>query len=858
MIKRTKVQSDLRSFILVVIAVASMAGILLDSILQVSQIILLIGAVIALACTILCWQDSKMRYTSLISLWLLLGAWRYAISSPIGDPTSISAFISARKLDIQGTVADDPKLLKSSRRLLVIVNAISFNNGTTWQDAHGQIEVELLGAPLDNPYGPNYGDTIEMQGQLQPPFPDHSPEVLASMSFPSYNVTGSAGNPIISSILKLRLFLASVIEQSLPQPEAALLIAILLSLQTPVMQPLIQAFTSTGTAHLIAPSGFKITILAGIVYSSTNLFSKRRHKQLTPLLPAQKREGHWRQWIVTSLVILCILVYSILSGAGPAAQRACIMGIILALAPRFGRIYNIYTAMAMAVLIMCLSDPFVMWNTGFQLSTIGTLGIVVLTPLLLRAFRSFENVLFIAFISETIAVTLAAEIATLPIFASTFQQVSLIAAPANVLTVPLLNALIALGLALCITGAILPPIGIFFGVITWPLLWYIKSVVTLFASIPLAFLTLGQFDTRLAWSYYGVLILILILIKQWWPEKFQAHRPNVASKPQSLYTNLKQAILENNHEEGERAALSFPQRSLPVLRYAAAMIVILALGSAIAAAPANEGLSITLLNVGPIGKPAQGEAILIRTVDGKTALIDGGPDATSLGEELDSRLPFWQRSIDTVILTSPRQDHLVGAQDVISRFQVSQALDAGMLHPNTGYALWKHTINTRNIPYSQVREGSFIQAGSQASIQVLWPHTLHKGTGEEYDNALILRLVTPSFNMLLLGTAALSSYALSGLLSTIDPTYLKANIVQIVGEVSKSFPLELTHVLALASPSLLVVTPSALSSKQNKSSSTSILLPSQMITGPWQVIQTAQAGSITINSSAIGWNVTSE
>jgi len=70
MIKRTKVQSDLRSFILVVIAAASMAGILLDSILQVSQIILLIGAVIALACTILCWQDSKMRYTSLIILWL--------------------------------------------------------------------------------------------------------------------------------------------------------------------------------------------------------------------------------------------------------------------------------------------------------------------------------------------------------------------------------------------------------------------------------------------------------------------------------------------------------------------------------------------------------------------------------------------------------------------------------------------------------------------------------------------------------------------------------------------------------------------------------------------------------------------
>ncbi|HXX77628.1 MAG TPA: ComEC/Rec2 family competence protein, partial [Ktedonobacteraceae bacterium] len=427
-----------------------------------------------------------------------------------------------------------------------------------------------------------------------------------------------------------------------------------------------------------------------------------------------------------------------------------------------------------------------------------------------------------------------AEIATLPIFASTFNQVSLIAPIANALTVPLLSTLIMLGLAICITGVIFPPLGIFCGYITWPLLWYTNSVVKLCASVPWSYLAVSNPDMRLAWSYYAVLILSAI---------FASRRWKVADQSSEIYPSSLQS-----------------QRRVHVLQYIVVFVIILGAGVNIAAMPAsmNEQLSITFLHVGPSGKPAQGEAILIHTVDGKTILIDGGPDTTSLAEELDSRLPFWQRSIDTVILTSPRQDHLIGAQDVISRFQVNQALDAGMLHPNTGYALWRHTINTRNIPYSQVREGSFIQVGSQASIQVLWPHTLHKGTSEEYDNALILRLVTPSFNMLLLGTAALSSYALSGLLSTIDPAYLKANIVQIVGEVSKSFPLELTHVLALASPSLLVITPSALSSKQNKSSSTSTLLPSQIITGPWQVIQTAQAGSITINSSAIGWNVMSE
>ncbi|MGZ3644748.1 MAG: ComEC/Rec2 family competence protein, partial [Ktedonobacteraceae bacterium] len=335
MINFAKIQSDLRSYILIVVAVVSMSGILLDSWLLLPQYVLLIGVAIALACIIMFRHDSRLMLVSLAILWLFLGAWRYSTSSPAGDPQLISSFIGINKMEIRGTVADDPKILDKSRLLLVEVNAISLDNGSSWRDAHGQIEVQTLEAIPANPYGPNYGDSVEVQGKLYPPFPYHSPEVLASMSFPRLNVVGSVGNPIIATLFHLRISLASIIKQSLPQPMAGLLIAILPSLQTPAMQPLTQAFKSTGTAHLIAPSGFKVTILAGIVAGSLNWIYKRRGTQLKPLLPAQKREGYWRQWLVTTLVILSIITYSILSGAGPAAQRACIMGIILVLAPRF-------------------------------------------------------------------------------------------------------------------------------------------------------------------------------------------------------------------------------------------------------------------------------------------------------------------------------------------------------------------------------------------------------------------------------------------------------------------------------------------------------------------------------------------
>jgi competence protein ComEC len=182
-----------------------------------------------------------------------------------------------------------------------------------------------------------------------------------------------------------------------------------------------------------------------------------------------------------------------------------------------------------------------------------------------------------------------------------------------------------------------------------------------------------------------------------------------------------------------------------------------------------------------------------------------------------------------------------------------------MLHPSAGYALWRRTVRGRNLPYKQVREGSSIPLGTQVSLQVLWPPSpLHNGANEELDNALIMRLIAPHFSMLLLGSSALSKYALSGLLTTVDHSYLQANIVQVVGEVGKTFPAELSNVLQFASPSVLLITPAALSSKLSKAGTTSTILPPQFVNQSWQVIQTAQVGTTGISSSASGWNVTTE
>src|SRR5207249_2787997 len=203
--------------------------------------------------------------------------------------------------------------------LLITASSVSKNGGSTWQDVHGQLQVQELGGEIENPYGPNYGDNVELQGKLQPSPPYSTPDIFASMAFPRVGVKSAGGNPIIAAHYHLRATMPTIISQSLPQSEAALLIATLLSLHTPALKPLIPFFNKTGTAHLIAPSGFKVTILAGLVVASTRWLHEKPGKQKIPMLPAQKFRANRRRWLATALTISSIAAYTILNGAGPAA-----------------------------------------------------------------------------------------------------------------------------------------------------------------------------------------------------------------------------------------------------------------------------------------------------------------------------------------------------------------------------------------------------------------------------------------------------------------------------------------------------------------------------------------------------------
>ena len=828
---------DLRGLTLVFVAGAWIVGILLESVLPLPALALLVGAAPSLLFILLLWRNPRSRLLMLLLACLFLGAYRYTLSSPTNDPQAISAF-KGQKVSLIGMVAEEPKVQGRSRTLVITVSQIQKDGSSTWQNADGQLSVQTLGTEIEDPYGANYGDSVEVQGKLEAPLPINPPNIFAAMVFPLISVQSHQGNPIIAFFYSLRVTLATILAQSLPQPEAALLIAILLSLRTPALKPLLAAFNATGCAHLIAPSGFKVTIVAGLIMSSTKRLYETQ-KPLQKLLPAQRR-GNWRRALATTLVVLSIVAYTLLSGLSPAAIRAGIMGILLVVAPRIGRVYNIYTALALVALLMTIFDPFILWDTSFLLSFTGTLGIVGFTPLFQRCFYMLESLPFGTQITEIFAVTLAAQTATLPLLAVDFHEVSLIAPITNILTVPLLGLLLILGILICIAGLLYMPLAMILGWIAWPFLFYMRTVVSWCFVVPFSYLNVGNVNSVIAWIYYGLLSQATYILQR------------------------RKSWLAVGTGHSHIQFLRWSPRTKVIAQVCIALLIIMATGTTTLTTQPDGRLTITFLDVGPANQPSQGEAILIRTPDAKTILIDGGLDATSLSQELDSRLPSWQRTLDAVILTSPRAEHLGGLQDIVTRYQIGEIIDAGMLHPSTAYALWRRTISERTLDYIPVTQGTVIRVGTQVALQILWPSThLHKGIDEVRDNSLVLRLVTTGGNVLLLGAATQSKYALAGLLASLPLNYIQASLVQIIGEVDKPFPTELTEVLRQTQLSTLIVTPGLLSAKLRKSGKSSLitlpssLLPATESRASVRTIQTAQTGTIALVGSNGSWNIDS-
>lgn len=175
------------------------------------------------------------------------------------------------------------------------------------------------------------------------------------------------------------------------------------------------------------------------------------------------------------------------------------------------------------------------------------------------------------------------------------------------------------------------------------------------------------------------------------------------------------------------------------------LVVLLSVWAAVAYAPSDNNLHITTLSVG------QGDSILVQTPSHQNVLVDGGPDNSVLSE-LGEKLPFYNRTLDAVVLTHPHADHLFGLIEIVKRYQVKKIYLTGVSYTTNEYLEFLRLVKEKQIPTSAVKAGDKFNFG-ETDFTVLWPKEdlTEKTVDNLNDSSIVLSVGYQNFKALLLG-----------------------------------------------------------------------------------------------------------
>ena len=366
----------------------------------------------------------------------------------------------------------------------------------------------LATVPLFPEY--QYGQKVVFSAKLEEPkeFPDFNYKnylsrfgIDAVAYYPKVeSADGNSGNPIKYYILKFKQRFVENLNHLLPEPQASFMGGLLLGAKRAIPQTLLDQFSATGTSHIVAVSGYNISIIAaGIGW-------------LLQWLGLRKR-------ISFALSVIAIIAFVFMTGASASVIRAGVMGVLLLIALNIGRLYAITNALVFSAAVMLAFNPQILhFDIGFQLSFAAVLGLIYFSPLIEPYFLWMPKLL-----RNYLLATLAAQIFTLPILLYYFGSLSIVAVPVNLLVMLAVPVAMLFGFLAGFVGFVGLKLAWPLMAISWLLLTYILKVVGLFASIPYASLGLNI-------NIYSVLVYYLILAGIFvWYYKLWTLRPKTSS-----------------------------------------------------------------------------------------------------------------------------------------------------------------------------------------------------------------------------------------------------------------------------------------------------------------------------------------
>ncbi|MBI2056394.1 MAG: ComEC/Rec2 family competence protein [Candidatus Sungbacteria bacterium] len=407
----------------------------------------------------------------------------------------------------RGIVSQDPVRKASVQELTVRIH-----------ERDGQLSAPFNALVTLRKY-PEYtlGDDIIFSGELK------KPENFDAFDYVSYlrgkSIVAVSGFPRAEKIDKealplARMYLSRIkhafeekIDLFFPEPHAALLKGLLLGERALLPEDFLNALKATGTTHIVALSGYNITLVGALMLRFLLKFA-------VPFRAAF--------WIACMLIALFV----VMTGAAASVVRAGIMGVLVLVAQQEGRAYHMTNALVFAAMLMIVQNPYILrFDTGFQLSFLATCGILYLPSRIepfaarvkysvLQSIQKERRVLsredrgsrWGEIFEKTFIETASAQIFVLPLLMYIFGSISLISIIANIAVLFAVPYAMGWGFAVTAIGFFADSFARAIAVVPWVLLSYIIHTVEWFSRVPYAAVSLYFFPWYACVFGYALII----------------------------------------------------------------------------------------------------------------------------------------------------------------------------------------------------------------------------------------------------------------------------------------------------------------------------------------------------------------
>lgn len=488
--------------------------------------------------------------------------------------------------------------------------------------------------------------------------------------------------------------------------------AIILGDKTDLDSDIKELYSVSGIAHILAISGLHISFIGMAIYR----LLRRRFRFL----------------FSAAVSIPVVLSFGIMSGFGISTIRAIIMFILKIIGEVLGRKYDAITAISIAGLVLVVQNPFVVCNSGFQMSFGAIIAIVLILPIVEEILNTDNKIIKVLSANFTISLVMN------PILAWNYYELPTFSFLLNIVVVPLMSVVIVSSIVGIFCSCIMFGFGkavIFPGCGILELYTFLCNIIN---KSSVASIVVGQPKVTIIIVYYAILLVVLFGLKNIRTKYTRAEKErNIIKKETGLV--LEKKAKKERRIKGQNVKLRL-----------ACIVGFLLLNCLIYYIP-NPGFYITFINVG------QGDGILIHGDNGTKVMVDGG----STSEKQVAKnciVPYLKAegigTIDYSIITHTDKDHISGILEILennnsNRIRIKNLVmpDINMKDDTYNELIEKAKLKKINVLY--IKKGDTLSLG-KTKIKCIYPETTTTAS-DKNDYCTVLSVKNKTSKILLTG-----------------------------------------------------------------------------------------------------------